>query len=1024
MKAIHLLCLLGILLLLPVSLYARDDEGWTMTNFNNENGLPQNSIRFVQMDNDGYLWLATQAGIVRYDGQRFRLFDNANSALRMNRYWMLGKDDNGHIYCLDDALEMAFYNSRTGFSKPVPKPSLVPATDGGLIDLGPVDMGKLAPLTNRATHNTYPDAGSFVFHATGKGRGFVVWNYYLAGYLSNGKVHRVDTIGYYPGTNLAIGCVGGKLCYIGKNKDFVLLDSNGVRRHQKIPFAVPWDKLKSNSNILAFFKQERQALFHTDGDIYEVGLNNDELEFRHLVAAKDIPHIACARYYPEQNLLAVGSNTRGLFLFKKRQFTSVGKNAANADAFYALAPYGSDQVIATSGRLPNSPEVPGIVDAINRFSILRDRNKHYWYASGSTLLQTDDLFRVLKRVPLLPLGLYCVQEDEQGTIWLSQGRSEEFGRIQGDTFQLYKLDSLEGKGLKTITTILPAGNQTLWLLGYRLCLWLDVKHRRQRIYHAFDHVELRTGYIDKKGNLWVGSYGQGYYLFLNGRFIKMPEDRTHALSIVHCFLEDSKGSLWMTTNNGLFQCAAQDLYDYAAGKKKQVYHHYYGKESGLKVSEFNGGCTPSGLKLDNGSFAFPSMEGVVRFHPDSIQPALPVSKLFIENVLLDDTPVNEAGLSGISPYFKRLELTVSSPYFGNPNNLNIEYNLDGLDDRWYPLGENSRIVLNRLKYGHYKLRLRKEAGFGSNNYVTAELPLVVLPFFHQTWWFRILVAACIILLIVVVIRIRYQYLIRQRNRLEAEVKDRTSALVYNNKLMEKLTVMIAHDLKSPLYFLSKVTGHLRSNVQQENLQEIDRTSSEIKHTADQVYQFIEGFNLWASSFTEGFVLNKAFFPLEELLQELGLFFKEMLEANGNRLFVATPSDYILHTDRELLKVILRNIIDNANKHTQACDISISVQEEAGRLLSLTIADTGGGMSKPVLKRIQDRIALASTAAGIERNSRLGYQMIIDFTTRLGARLEVLSEQGKGTSVTLLHLEGKRSETSPAQDLAEQIIGAG
>jgi signal transduction histidine kinase len=1012
--------------MLSVSLHAAiGHEGWTVTNFNNENGLPQNSVNFVEMDNDGYLWMATQAGIVRYDGQRFRLFDKSNSALQMNRYWVLGKDNNGRIYCIDDNLRIAFYNNKTGFSKPAVMPGVVPVTTSGFLDLNQIDMGKLAPLTSKFTHSPYPDAGAFIYHATSKEKGFIVWAYSISGYLSNGKIRGRDTIDFYPGSHLAIGCVGNKLCYISKNKDFVLIDSNGVRSHKKIPVAVSWDKLKSNLLAIAFFRQKDRTLFNADGNIYEVKLAGNELQFHHIIEVKDIPNICSIRYYPEKNLLIIGSNTKGLYLFKRQQLASVGKNYwQNTNAFYALAPYSRNQLVATTGLLPYSPSVPGINENVNRHSILRDHNRHYWYGSGhSLLLKTDDQFRILKKVPLSPGRLTCIQEDEQGVIWLSQG-PRQFGRMQGDTVQLYKLDSLEGKGIKTIDNFIPAGNQTFWLVGYRLCIWLDVKHHRQRIYHEFDNIELRTAYMDKKGNLWLGSYGQGYFLFRNGRFIKMPQDNAHALSNVHCFLEDNKGFIWMTTNNGLFQCAVNDLYDYATGKKGQVYHHYYGKESGLKTSEFNGGCTPSGLKLDDGRFAFPSMDGVVQFYPDSIRPGLPTNKVFIEQILLDGTPVQKRDLSKIPPSFKRLELTVSSPYFGNRRNLHIQYNIAGLDDRWYPLDENDHIVLNRLKYGAYKLRIRKQSGFGPGNYVTTELPLFVTPFFYQTWWFRITMGICIVLLIVAIIRVRYQYLIHQRNQLEAEVKDRTSALVYNNKLMEKLTVMIAHDLKSPLHFLSKVTGHLRKNVQQENLQGIDRTAGEIKNTADQVYQFVESFNLWASSFTEGFTVNKTSFALDELLQELGLFFKEMLEANNNRLFAATTMHYTLYTDRELLKVILRNIIDNANKHTQGCDISILVQAASEQHISIIIADTGEGMSKPVLKRIQDRIAQASTAASIERNSRMGYQMIIDFATRLGAKLEVHSERGKGTTVTLLHLEGKISEKGPSTSLAEQIVSAG
>lgn len=1019
MKNLLLLCILSALILWPASLYARDYEGWTVTNFNNENGLPQNSVKFAEMDKDGYLWLATEVGIVRYDGQRFRLFDNSNSALLRNRYMGFGKNSDGNIYCIDDYGQIAYYDAKNGFSKPADLSFLVPASSMGIADLPRSELEKLGPFTG-----TYRPRLSreYLYHATSSGKGFMVMttsSVVVAGYVSGGRIRWKDTLkDCHNRIHHPLMDMDGKLCYISQDRHIITVDSNGVRSRKSIAIPFPWHKLLVRTPLISFHRQEHHVLLNLDGDIYEVGMRDGAFTFHHLIEVKDIASINCIRYYPEQGLLVIGSASEGLFLFKQQQLSTIGRNGRKGVPFYALAPYGNNQLLTPLGVSPGFRPQPGISDVHSRNSILRDHNRHYWYSIGEELWETDERFLRLKRVPL-KRRLTCLREDELGAVWVSVMESD-FGRVQGDTIRPYKLEGIEGK---SILSFIPAGNQTFWLVGKGLCLWLDVKHHRQHIYHEFDSTELRTAYLDKQHNLWLGSYGQGYFLFRNGRFTKLPGDEAQYLKVVNCFLEDHNGFIWMTTNNGLFQCAVNDLYRYADKKTGQVYHHYYGKESGLKVSEFNGGCTPSGLQLDNGRFAFPSLGGIVLLHPDSIRPLLPAGKLFIEQVLLDGVPVKDRDLSMIPPSFKRLELIVSSPYFGNPNNLNIEYNIEGFDDRWYPLGGNSRIVLNRLKYGHYKLRLRKMAGFGEGNYITSDLSLVVMPFFYQTWWFGVLVAACTLLFILLIIRVRYKYLILHRNRLEAEVKERTSALVYHNKLMEKLTVMIAHDLKSPLYFLSKVTGHLRRNVQLENLQEIDRASAEIKNTADHVYHFIEGFNLWASSFTEGFTLHKTSFPLEDLLQELRAFFKEMLEANGNKLSIVTPVNYILETDRELLKVILRNIIDNANKHTQDCTISISVTAQSEQYIAITISDTGQGMSKPVLKRIQDRIAQAATAAGIERNSRLGFQMIIDFTMRLGAKLEVQSEPGKGTSVTLLHLEGTQKETSPSEGLAEQVVSA-
>lgn len=626
MRILHLSYLLSIICLLSLSLQAQDNGSWTLTHFNSENGLPQNSVIGAEIDKDGYLWLATQSGIARYDGQRFRIYDNNNSTLLRNRYLSFGKDWKGNVLCLDEDGKTAFYDNQTGFSKPRAIPGLVRTTSGGMIDITHIDMAPLARYTGKFSYIPSENCLDFLYHPVSKGRGFMAWRYNI-GYVSNGRLKWTRLPEIATPQILAVGAVGDKLCFVTRSREAVLVDSNGVHVRKKIPVAFPQNKSLVNLSSVKFFKQENQMLLNLDGDIFEVRLAGSELKFRHLIKVKDISFITCMRYYPEQGLLIIGSNTQGLFIFRKQNLAAVGENEENGGAFYGLAPYGDGGIFSPIGTLPGSPSVPGTRAAVNRRAVLRDRNGHYWYSHLFTLQETDEKMRVLRKVPLTE-WLACVQEDETGTIWINQG-SRNFGRVQGEKFVPYDCKSLSGK---YIESFIPLGNQTFWIVGTGLCMWLDVKHRRQRIYHEFDKIELRTVYRDKQGNLWMGSYGQGYFLFRNGRFMKMPEDRGHHLRIVHSFLEDRNGFIWMTTNNGLFQCAVQDLYDYASGKPGEIYQHYYGKESGLKTTEFNGGCTPSGLRLDNGTFAFPSMNGVVVFHPDSIKPVLPANKIFIEQV--------------------------------------------------------------------------------------------------------------------------------------------------------------------------------------------------------------------------------------------------------------------------------------------------------------------------------------------------------------------------------------------------------
>lgn len=106
----------------------------------------------AEIDKDGYLWLATQGGLARYDGQRFRIYDNNNSTLQRNRYLSFGKDWKGNVYCLDEEGKTAFYDNRTGFSKPRAIPGLVRTTSGGIIDITHIDMAPLARYAGKFSY--------------------------------------------------------------------------------------------------------------------------------------------------------------------------------------------------------------------------------------------------------------------------------------------------------------------------------------------------------------------------------------------------------------------------------------------------------------------------------------------------------------------------------------------------------------------------------------------------------------------------------------------------------------------------------------------------------------------------------------------------------------------------------------------------------------------------------------------------------------------------------------------------------
>jgi signal transduction histidine kinase len=548
--------------------------------------------------------------------------------------------------------------------------------------------------------------------------------------------------------------------------------------------------------------------------------------------------------------------------------------------------------------------------------------------------------------------------------------------------------------------LLPIDNENFWVGGNRNLFRINVKTNQIIRYKYFRDCDVRYLYLDKKNTLWIGTYGKGYFTLRGNTLTKLPLDNKGNLNFVHALLEDSKGNVWITTNNGMLRALKKDLEEYIDGKQTSVYYRYYSREQGFNTNEFNGGCSPAGLELKDGKLSFPTMDGLVQFYPDSLNEAFPASKIFIDDLLVDDKTVEIKDGFVLPPSFNRLELLISSPFYDNPANQLIEYKLKNFDDKWYSLSSNNTIVYNRLPYGNYELQLRAKTSFDAGYNMTKTLRFTVKPFFYQEWYFKALAVLLLILLILLFFRLRYFILIKKQRKLEHKVQQRTRELVYNNRLKEKLTLLIAHDLQSPLHFLTILARHVHKAAQSKDIESVLEGSEEIKNTTAKIYAFVKEFSLWNMSLNENYRLNKTTFPVNALIEELKQFFEEMLRLKSNTLEINVPRELKINTDRDVLKAILRNVLDNANKYTQNGTILITASKDEQSCLTLSVQDTGNGMTEQQVDKLNYRIRQSPSIPAIEKDGRLGFQLIIDFAARLEARLSISSGNKQGTIITI------------------------
>lgn len=963
--------LLWIVVLITPGRGTAAPSDYYITHYTSQNGLPQNSAKGLELDKDGFLWIGTEAGLVRFDGQRFKLFDADHYPLmKSNRVRELSLDTAG-VLCFRDGAFLTF-DSR-GWMQQIS------------------DKAFLGRITRLQTEFLSVQDHSLSFLSEGKLRWSMVLPELVIGRQGN------------------FWAIQGRKCFfLAKRGLLSCVDADKHRTTVRITGLPPHltASAKDEPKVQGLLGYDGLLYYHTDKAIYQLTeAGRNELHAR-LVLEADFSDVTCFRHYPGLNMYVIGTATHGVYILRRKQFEAY-RHSNGYGNFYPQVPYGETGALTAFGLLyPGGSRLGFPFDVGSFQGVLRDSRGHYWldrtYMTSSTtydvmLVEMDEKLRELKQ-RFNRRGSSCIRETPDGRIWVLTSGGRRLVHVDGDSLRSLPEHCDINYGAQTF---LPVDNEHFWIAGRELMALLNVRTGKQIHYKTLEHYNIEALHLDRNNVLWVGTTGKGFYAIKGGRVIKLPLDRKASLKDVHSFMEDHSGFIWMSTNNGLFRCKKADLDLFIAGKTADIYYQCFKQESGFNTNEFNGNCTPYAVVLGNGKFSFPSIDGLVQFYPDSIKELLPVSRIIVDQLLIDGKQHYPNGHSiGLKSDFKYIEVQVASPFYGNPANQYLEYRLTGLDSIWHPLNEDNKVVFNNLAHGQYGLQFRKTAGFGPGNITTTSISLFVEPFFYQTIYFKLAAIILILLLIYLVVKIRYAYLLKQNKQLEQEVANRTFHLNNANRLKEKMLMMVGHDLQSPLHFLGYLSDTNYEAVMSNQHEKAGLISREMKNASREIYAFVDELSLWARVQDERFNLKKTAFSFTSLVSELDLFFKEILGHQRNTFEFTTEENYELYTNRELLKAILRNLVENARKHTHQGVISVHCYRDSDNTCSVRVSDTGKGMTPETLGKINNLIRHSGETLDFESGNRMGYQFIIDFVTRLSMHLAIDSQENKGTVVVV------------------------
>ncbi len=754
-------------------------QHWTV-----DDGLPVNALNDVVQTADGWLWLGTFDGLLRFDGAAFTRFDTVVApALRSNRIVQLLADRDGSLWSLSEQGHLTRTSGSRFHAVETPEddsPRVLQMTFDG--------AGTLWLATPRGLYRAHDDrllagpGGPEPINAVGSGTSGRVW---LA----------TDD------NRLAV-FAGGQLSWVAAGmerypRDFVQYlaeDNDGTRWIGTDDGLFRWPDGKPTERL------------------------DDLAALRGVLAAGPLPMPAAA--------------------FAGRRRPAVTWEVGRSIRFLEQGPRGglweSDgTTLLHDGRrvlaLPPDSR-PGIR------ALAFDHEGTAWIATGSQGLHALRLARVAtlgETGGLAGSNVYPIHQDRRGTIWIGDATGGltrvAGGKVEAiaedETATVMSIYDDPGSGLLLIGASglqRVAGGRRIpledvsaspdrprldsgsiramlrlrdgrLLVGHERGLWVsrdgDPRHDGWRFHRLEESAEWRIRALleDEAGNVWLGTNGAGVIRWRDGRFTAvttaegLSSDLVRALhrdaggglwiatedrglnrldlesldsgprpeiaviqkrdglwdDSLHKVLEDAGGWFWISTNRGVFRVRRAQLEAFAAGHVPRVDSVAYTEADGMRHREANGGLQDSGLRARDGRLWFPTQDGVAIFDPRALVRLGTPPPVHVERLRAGGHEIGTAGGAvTLEPHQRSFEITYTALAFRAPERVRFRYRLGGFQQAWTEADGRRQAIFTKVPAGRYAFQVQARSGDGVWNREGARLAVVVRPFPWETWWAR------------------------------------------------------------------------------------------------------------------------------------------------------------------------------------------------------------------------------------------------------------------------------------------------
>ena len=479
-------------------------------------------------------------------------------------------------------------------------------------------------------------------------------------------------------------------------------------------------------------------------------------------------------------------------------------------------------------------------------------------------------------------------------------------------------------------------------------------------------------HIDKEGTLWAATEG-GLSRIRDGRVETLTAKSGLPCDAIHWAIEDDASSLWLYTACGLVRITRPELTAWASDPKLAIHTTLFGETEGIRVHTLLKPFTPVVSKSPDGKIWFVHLDGVSGIDPQRLPFNQVPPPVHIEQVIADNKQYDAASHLRLPPLIRNLVIDYTALSLAAPEAVHFRFKLEGQDGDWREVINERQVEYSNLPPRKYVFRVIACNNSGVWNEAGDTLEFWIAPAYYQTAWFRAMWVAVFLGLLWALYRYRLDQITRNFNaQLEARLGERT-------RIARDLHDTLLQSFQAAL-FEFQAARNLFSKGREGAIQTLDSAiiagQGAIVAGRDAIHDLRQ---------TEGPQAH-----LEGLLKATGQDLASSEVSDGKRptfqVTVEGPAQALPPMLQDEVYQIGREILRNAFRHANASRIEAEIRYDT-RMFRLRIRDDGKGIDRKIL---EDGV----------RAGHFGLLGIRERAKQIGARLVFWSEAEAGTEVEL------------------------